>query len=232
MAAIRDNFYVYGKFYNYCDGDEIIQECRSHLYIIRKSNLVPGEDVEKANQDVNVLMMNPGTSRPLHENEEINEVQLPLSNRKAGNVPIIEANPDNTQSRIMSIMNEMGWNRATVINLSDVRDNSKTNSTGRKAWQQIKSFEKQFEGKPYKKDHSIFSENRNEELSSVLNKNVPLIIAWGCYKGMNSLKQIAHSYLEGESLNYYCVKSKSSDLSYYHPLYSGWKSGILEVLRK
>jgi hypothetical protein len=97
---MRNKFKVTGLFY------EIEQyKFRKYLNIIR---------IDSANHtpDVMVIMMNPGSSRPM--------------NGINNNTTESEAFPDSTQFQIMQIMQNCGFEYARILNLSDLREgNSK-----------------------------------------------------------------------------------------------------------
>ena len=79
-----------------------------------------------------------------------------------------EAEPDTTQQQIMKVMNGASFDYSRVLNLSDLRT-----SDSNKLYKFLKSDEAE------SVDHSIFSTNREKELSQLFIKKVPVIFGWG-----------------------------------------------------
>lgn len=128
-----------------------------------------GYDLNKAS-DVLVIMMNPGGSKPV--------------NGLYNNL-ITEAVQDKTQNKIQTIMNHFGWNKATIINISDVVD-PKSGSFYAKL-------------KTLPADHSIFHISRRTELETICNQlkpNAKVLVAWGVGKQTAKLREQAYSFLK------------------------------------
>src|SRR5690554_6743756 len=97
----KDNFEVTAYFYNSNNF-----KFRRYLEIKRKNYL---DD----KNDLNVIMMNPGSSKPKNIDEKVN---FDFLNK------FVVAHPDPTQFQIMKIMDNCNLNYAKIINLSDVRN--------------------------------------------------------------------------------------------------------------
>lgn len=99
---MRDKFNVTAFYYNQ---DNF--KFRRYLEIKRKS--IADTEIEN---DLNVIMMNPGSSRPLNNTEDESEYLNKF----------VEAHPDPTQHQIMKVMENCNLNYARVVNLSDIRE--------------------------------------------------------------------------------------------------------------
>lgn len=93
---MRENFKTTGLFYQK-DGYNF----RKFLNIVRKNS-------SQNTPDLMVVMMNPGSSKPL-DGIENNNCES-------------EAIPDNTQNQIMRVMNRCNFDYARILNLSDLRE--------------------------------------------------------------------------------------------------------------
>lgn len=94
-----ENFEVSAFFYN---GNNNKNGFRRYLEIKRKNTAV-------TENDLNIIMMNPGSSNPKNSN-------LEYLNR------LVEANPDTTQYQIMRVMDKCNLDFVKAINLSDIRE--------------------------------------------------------------------------------------------------------------
>lgn len=94
-----ENFEVSAFFYN---GNNNKNGFRRYLEIKRKNTAV-------TENDLNIIMMNPGFSNPKNSN-------LEYLNR------LVEANPDTTQYQIMRVMDKCNLDFVKAINLSDIRE--------------------------------------------------------------------------------------------------------------
>lgn len=104
--------------------------------------------------DLMVVMMNPGSSKPL---DGINNNDKPS-----------KAKPDPTQDQIMRVMNNVSFNYARVLNLSDLRTQHS---------EELYEFLKSKESKLV--PHSIFDPSRTCELESLFVRGVPVVFGWG-----------------------------------------------------
>ena len=126
-----------------------------------------------------VVMMNPGSSRPRpepgssrSEGEEEQRIQDPQDIRTR--CRLVPARPDNTQKQIMEIMRRMTYSHIRVLNFSDIRE---PNSGDFFRTIRQGSF---MQNNHIQAPHSIFSQNRSEELQCRMNPCSRIIIAgWG-----------------------------------------------------
>tara|TARA_R110002126_G_scaffold142546_5_gene288469 strand:- start:29827 stop:30417 length:591 start_codon:yes stop_codon:yes gene_type:complete len=141
--------------------------------------------------DLMVIMMNPGSSRPLDSIDN--------------NTKESEAVPDNTQSQIMKVMLNCNLQYARVLNLSDLRE-AKSNIF----YTRIKDMENA--GIP----HSIFNENRQDDFNQLWVDNTTVIYGWGV---SNKLKPLALKAIEACSApTPYGILKAGTNWAYYHPL--------------
>lgn len=138
-----------------------------------------------------VVMMNPGSSRPLEE-------------PKGRNISV-KAVADPTQDQIIKVCEISQLKSFRVINLSDLREpNSST-------FCHLLN-DQAFQSTP----HSIFHAEREDELKSVWVENVPVLFAWGVNP---ALKHLAHQAMDKlKVLNPIGWKKTEDEWSYYHPL--------------
>jgi len=150
-------------------------------------------------------MMNPGSSRPVKEDEII----ISASTINDLNVSLVATVPDTTQYQLMRVMKYCGWNYVRVINLSDLRD-GKSESFTRK-FPAIENITKYIE-------HSVFTLKRSKELKNKLMRkaSAPLICAWGVSDDLNPLIDRCLDRLDETELTG-LLKSGSKN-KFYHPL--------------
>jgi hypothetical protein len=141
--------------------------------------------------DLMVVMMNPGSSRPIDGNDK-------------NSIPS-EAFPDATQKQIMRVMNSASFDFARVINLSDLRTPNSDELYRFISSEQSKSI-----------DHSIFSNRRKADLNKLFVKNIPVIFGWGVDSSLIPLAKLA---VESLSIsNPLGMLKPDTQYSYYHPL--------------
>lgn len=219
--AIRAAFYCYGHFYDVYIANQKIAECRSVLEIVRKSSNISIDNVSNLKPNAIAIMMNPGKSSPLKNTPE--RIDLDSFEINFNTKPLVAAYPDDTQLRIMKLMNNQSWSHVRVINLSDIRERN-SNRLG----QLIKSFELITRTKV----HSIFSNERHRERDDALsNDMVPILLAWGV---RNFLEELATQCLGiVKSRETFGVPSIDSEIYFQHPLTRrvSWYSEMLELLR-
>ncbi|HTN76126.1 MAG TPA: DUF1643 domain-containing protein, partial [Pirellulaceae bacterium] len=118
--------------------------------------------------DAVFIMMNPGSSIPL----------VPVNNRidtkaiRSLPISLVPTRPDTTQYQVMRLMQHQRWQHVRVLNLSDLR--SPKSPEFFKLYQRLEA-DTNFVA------HSVFSDDRQQELSSKLSANTqaPLVLAWG-----------------------------------------------------
>ena len=205
---IFENYFVLGFFYK--KDDYIL---RRYLEIIRKNNNI-------YENDLCVIMMNPGKSLP--KNYDENNPNQYLNK-------FVEANSDETIKQIIRIMEKEKYKFAKIINLSDIRVTS-----SKEFYNMLK-----VELKNY--DHSIFSENNKKNIENYLNHNSLFIFAWGVDKKLLYLSKTAINVLKnlyGENIKIIGKKHSKNNYGYYHPLPRNneervkWVNDIVNMIQK
>lgn len=163
-----EKYHVFASFYNVRLPGKII-ECRNDLHIIDKTIGVSYSSTRKKPQLL-MIMMNPGTSLPTN-NDYIPPIYSESDSPLIKETEKVETEPDKTQYQVMRIMWNMGFTHARVINISDLRN------------PQSSDFENNLKSvQPLTSIHSIFSEQRKDELSEVfsnLDDDAVIFKAWG-----------------------------------------------------
>lgn len=141
--------------------------------------------------DLMIIMMNPGSSRPLDGIENNTKESLAI--------------PDNTQNQIMKVMLNCNLQYARVLNLSDLRE-------AKSSIFYNKIFELENEGIP----HSIFDKNRQDDFNQLWVNNIPVIFGWGV---SDNLKPLALRAIAAcKASNPYGILKASTNWAFYHPL--------------
>lgn len=183
--SIKEKFHITGLFYELKG-----YKFRKYLNIKKKNSL-------KQEPDLMVIMMNPGSSKPI-DGIENNTIEA-------------EAVPDRTQSQIMKVMIACKLEYSRVLNLSDVRE-PKSNKLFPKL---LKMHE---EGIP----HSIFGPKRKGDFESLFIKGVPIIYAWGVDKKLHDLAEMAIKTINTD--NPIGLVKEGYESAYYHPLPQVYKN--------
>lgn len=176
---MRNEFNVTGLFYE--NGG---YSFRKYLNIIKKDSIT-------AVPDLMVVMMNPGSSRPIAELNTLDKET--------------ETIPDTTQSQIMKIMGNCGYNYARVLNLSDLRE-----ADSNEFYKTLNKLEE------HKISHSIFSHERNDDFNKLFVNGLPVIYAWGVNKCLSELAKMTMEKVNVE--NYVGIAKVESEYAFYHPL--------------
>lgn len=168
--TLKKQFRVLGHFYNSVIGGHIFQ-CRSSLEIICKSIL----DSHSELPDVVVIMMNPGSSRPIAIDYKPASFSPDEIFSCKWEKEIIPTRPDNAQYQIMRLMVLNNWCHAKVLNLSDLRNGN--------SGELSKEFEMASVIDP-SNPHCITHASRRVELENELKTKPggPVIAAWGSVK--------------------------------------------------
>ncbi|MEO5364602.1 MAG: hypothetical protein H7838_13405 [Magnetococcus sp. DMHC-8] len=168
-ADLKKLFGVYGDFYQIELGGRF-HACRSVLELIAHA-ATPSDLRQLAGRqpDLLVVMMNPGSSRPVLPGYQPRLVGEEGPGAQPERVP---TRPDNTQYQIMRIMAARGWQHARVLNLSDLREP--------KSLQWMKSVE-QLAGVAGGERHSLFCPARRLERQRLLGPvgALPVLVGWG-----------------------------------------------------
>lgn len=172
-AELKKQFKCYGHFYRLVLGDGSRADCRSVLEIVDFTIKTPDlSTLSEASPDAIIIMMNPGSSRPMdkrHTDEEIS-----YSGKSASTLPktLVLTLPDTTQYQVMRLMRCKKWAHVRVLNLSDLRE-PKSNALFEKS----RMIEKLSGGGC----HTIFCEERSVELERSIKRKTktPILLAWG-----------------------------------------------------
>tara|TARA_B100000508_G_scaffold136647_1_gene129940 strand:- start:1152 stop:1817 length:666 start_codon:yes stop_codon:yes gene_type:complete len=104
-------------FYNIRDGIDVTQ-CRRSSYIISENHI--GSTLD-SNHDALVVMMNPGSSKPLDANHIIKEYTPETICNLHLDEELCPAKIDATMHSIKRLMHLQNWCKVKIINLSDYR---------------------------------------------------------------------------------------------------------------
>ena len=196
---MKSNFYITGLFYELKG-----YKFRKYLNIKKKGSSVHVPDLQ-------VVMMNPGSSKPV-DGIENNTIES-------------EAIPDRTQDQIMKVMIACNFEYARVLNLTDIREPKSH-----------KMFLKAREMDQKGISHSLFDSRRRKEFNSLFMKDIPVIFAWGVGKELKSLAEKAIEAIDID--NPIGIKKEGVEWAYYHPLPQvykkqvEWVDNIIEALNK
>lgn len=141
--------------------------------------------------DLMVVMMNPGSSKPLDAIDNNTKESLAI--------------PDNTQSQIMKVMLNCNLQYARVLNLSDLRE---ANSS--KFYSKLKELEHKGIS------HSIFDKDRQDDFNQLWVNNVPVIFGWGV--SVNLIPLALKAMVACKASNPFGILKANTDWAFYHPL--------------
>lgn len=213
-AELKQIFTVYGHFYNLKISDKVFK-CRSVLDIKRK-----GTGIKKNIPDIVVIMMNPGSSKPLDKNY-IPETYSLSAYRKIKSKEAVPTRPDNAQYQIMRLMVFNDWNYVRVLNLSDLRNGNSGN------------FQTDFlnaKNLDNSDPHCITNEKRRVELlDSLRSKSNKIIAAWG---SIDLLKESAEIILKQNKKIIGIVNGCLPNFSHASPMMQVKKEEWLKGIQK
>jgi hypothetical protein len=176
---LKTKFSVYGHFYDLEIGDDVFK-CRSVLEIVSKSI----DEWSNSLPCAVVVMMNPGSSKPLSNNYIPKKFSCNEILSKSWEKEVIPTQPDNAQYQIMRLMLLNDWKHVRVLNLSDLRNgNSGEFSVEYKKAEQLDP----------SNPHSLTHENRLAELKGYCASYSIIIAAWG---STEVLRKAAISFLD------------------------------------
>lgn len=186
-------FEVTGHFYQtkICGVQE---KCRSLLEIKRKNRTTDSSDLL-------IIMMNPGSSKPIEENNVSHWV---IGTPKK----LIPTLPDTTQYQIMRVMDKVGLNYAKIINLSDLRT-----SKSAVFYQKVATYSTDH-------SHSIFDDTREREIIELLKLDIPIVCAWGLSRDLLPLVNLVSPKLVRYPIH--GLKGNEEDFLFRHPLPQRW----------
>ncbi len=201
-SELKKTFRCYGHFYRLNIAGIEPQLCRSVLEITSlpreavgaksdPDDLFSAPGAARNLPDAVVIMMNPGSSRPIEEGDTDSLLSMPLS---AGfQKPLVLTQPDNTQYQIMRIMVSKHWKHVRILNISDLRDPKSPSFIART--QKLADL-------PGGGAHSLFSNVRKTERETMLRRKpgAPFILGWGQDAGLIPLAKQCLSRIEGEKI--------------------------------
>lgn len=211
LKAIFD---VTGHFYDLNISGTVFK-CRSLLEIKRK------ESIGKMDRpDIVVIMMNPGSSKPLDKNyipEKVTPDELGKNKIK----DLVPTRPDNAQYQLMRLMIYNNWDYVRVLNLSDLRNGNSG------------SFQTDFKNAmdlDKSNPHCITHSNRKKELRELLkSKSKRVIAAWG---SIDLLKESAESVLKLDNEIIGIINGSLPNYRYASPLMQTKKEEWLKEIQK
>jgi hypothetical protein len=216
-AKLQNCFSVQGHFYDVTLAAQRIS-CRSVLEIVRRGS-------RPAHPDAVVIMMNPGSSKPLAgDPEQLNAGQLPPVRKR-----LVSARPDTTQYQIMRVMLHCDWDCVRVLNLSDLRESKSV---------RFAEQYRRLEADQQYRQHSIFCDARARELIQALRRRplAPLICAWGISLRLDPLIGQCTRAIRQHGALVGLQKTDCSD-HYFHPLPAlqddkrAWVADIVALLQ-
>lgn len=188
---LKKRFSVFGHFYDLQINNQIFQ-CRSVLEIISKSI----DDASDSIPCAVVVMMNPGSSRPLDKDYVPRRYLVSQIMSENWEKDIIPARPDNAQYQIMRLMLLKDWKHVRILNLSDLR-----NGNSGKFSIEFEKADKLDQTHP----HSLTNIARQKELLAYCYQAPLIIAAWGSTEVLkNSAKRfiVLISHVKGLPLQY------------------------------
>ncbi|MCP3942554.1 MAG: DUF1643 domain-containing protein [Desulfobacteraceae bacterium] len=206
-GTLKKKFGVFGHFYSIdlVSGEQI--DCRSVLEIVTKKDKPSDVNLLLARPaDAVFIMMNPGSSLPLEEvNNNICEKQMGHLCRT-----LVLTKPDTTQYQVMRVMHYCGWSHVRVLNLSDLRNPKSGEFVARY---------RDIEDRTGFTAHSMFSDGRNSELVSNMNRKSqsPIVCAWGVNPDLDPLIERCLSKV-ARGANHIGLLKQSTKNKYFHPL--------------
>ncbi|MBF0453926.1 MAG: DUF1643 domain-containing protein [Magnetococcales bacterium] len=223
-ADLKKKFAVFGHFYQFSSAGHALA-CRSLLELVAHHR-VPGETSQlgAARPDLLVVMMNPGSSRPLNPDYRPPTVdrwhQVPDSREW------VLTRPDNTQYQIMRLMAALGLEHGRVLNLSDLREPKSPVLFKKMA---------DLEGVPHGEGHSVFSSPRGQELKNLLeyqSANKSVLVGWGRDRALLPLARLALDRFSGWTLYGQPVNGEGTLYSHPSPMLQRMKEAWLDQVLK
>lgn len=206
-CELKKAYDVFGHFYSivFDSGERV--ECRSVLELVHKKH-TPADltGFSEKRPDAVCIMMNPGSSRPLCE---VDNLVTPDTIKDVARTSLVPTRPDITQYQLMRVMHYCGWDHVRILNLSDLRDPKSGNFVDR-----YTRLEMQKDGVI----HSLFSSARSAELALRLGPDhgLPVICAWGVSPDLEPLIGRCMARIGGYNRQG-LLKEGTAD-KYFHPL--------------
>lgn len=197
-CIMEEDFKITGFFY-----EQNGYKFRKYLNIVKNNSGIQTPDLM-------VIMMNPGSSRPVNGIDNYNYET--------------ETIPDNTQNQIMELMNNCNFKYGRILNLSDYRE-----SKSKEFYKCILEFQKN------NIHHSIFCNQRSKEFNKLFEKDIPVVLAWGVSYKLTNLAKTAIEKICGHNIVGY--KKEGLKYAYYHPLprkrtkQIEWLNEVTEIIK-
>jgi hypothetical protein len=234
-AELKKIFRCYGHFYRLnVPGTEPVL-CRSVLEITS----LPAETVGAKSDpndlfnnhtfegvinlpDAVVIMMNPGSSRPIEDGDTDSLLAMPLP--ADFQKPLVLTQPDNTQYQIMRIAVSKGWKHVRVLNISDIRDPKSPSFIAR-----TKALDAMDGGEA----HSLFCKVRKTERGQMLRRKsgAPFILGWGQDAGLIPLARQCLDCIKGKSIVTVLAGNDPALTAHPSPMLQAKKEAWLESIR-
>ena len=215
-GELKKHFDVTGHFYDLKLSDSVFK-CRSLLEIKRKGIIFKNDT-----PDIVVIMMNPGSSKPLDKNY----IPKTFTVKTYANIKskeIVPTRPDNAQYQLMRLMIFNDWNFVRVLNLSDLRNGN--SGDFKTDFLNAKNFDK---SDPHCITHKI---RRKELLDSMRSKTNKIIAAWG---SIDLLKDSAETVLKLKKEIIGIINGSLPNFRYASPLMQvkkeEWLKGIQNLI--
>lgn len=209
---LKELFRCMGNFYSLSLNGQSFP-CRSSLEILA-INEDFGKQMIENSPDALVVMMNPGSSRPINHDYEEKSYHVDNLERLINYREFVPTRPDNSQYQIMRLMVGQGWKHVRILNLSDLR----SGNSGQFKKMFISAAESDASH-----PHSIFHSDRRQELFGLTYMEEPAVIfAWGKTTFLSEFAteaiSIFHIYprlcgikVKGDSVSYYHANQRTPD---------------------
>lgn len=204
-ADLQQLFGVYGDFYQVLWGGKCYA-CRSVLELIAHTHTPADPNaIHGMNPDLLVVMMNPGSSKPLQPGYSPRNIQ---EGETQTGTQRVKTRPDNTQYQIMRIMVAGGFQHARILNLSDLREPKSV---------ALMPMIQTLCSIPQGERHSLFCDDRDQERERLMGPQaaVPVVAGWGRHKQLLPLAEQCLKKLRGWSL--IGVRIEENQPFYAHP---------------
>lgn len=207
-ADLKKKYQVKGRFYVLTSNNSTTK-CRSLLTIT---------DTTITNKKkLLVIMLNPGSSRPL-DNEYLETEILATQIDKLNNISLIDAKPDTTQYQIMRVMKELKFSYADIINLYDIRE-----PKSGLLFNNAKKSKLQNEA-------SIFSDTRQLELNNYFTADTTVILAWGNAKPITETEKTAIAKISKLTNKIFTVRGNDNIICHPSPQNHNYKIKWLDSI--
>ncbi len=207
-AELKKKYHVKGRFYILTEKNLKIK-CRSLLTI--------EDTTASGKKKLLVVMLNPGSSRPLTKTYKEALVSTSRIN-ELEKIPLIDSKPDITQYQIMRVMHKLIFSNANIINLYDVRE-----PKSRILFDNAKKEKIQDEA-------SIFSDTRKAELKKYFTSDTTVILAWGNIKSIFETEKKAIKKIEHLADKIYSVRSSDNIICHPSPQNHNFKIRWLDSM--